>query len=202
MKFESRLRKLEDAAVRPEPEDQHACQDFWEMEMEWTALHLLRHLKPNFTLDQTDTFWTLDGRFALSQHRMDLRGLMGPRTESIQETMTPQRWERFLEADEEAADLLERLLELGEDAPVPDTYWEPRHKWHELGEVNDRLGRHDLGSIFEDAAEREATRRLTWTLIHNPGARAMLSELTRRRDAFVPQEGSVPMHLPSEGLKR
>lgn len=152
MKFESRLRNLEDATVRPEPEDQYACQEFWEME--WTALHLLRYLQPNFTLDQTDTFWTLDGRFALSQHRMDLRWLMGQRTEAIQETMTPERWETYLEVDEEAAELLERLLELGMDAPVPKTYREPSHMWHDLGEINDRLGNHDLGSIFVNAAER------------------------------------------------
>jgi hypothetical protein len=50
------------------------------------------------------------------------------------------------------------------------------------------LGNHDLGSIFADAEERESTRRLTWTLIHVPEARAMLSELTRLRDAFVAAE--------------
>lgn len=164
---------------------QRSYDDFWEMQMEWTALHLLRRLEPDFTLDQADAFWTLDGRFALSQRRMDLRGLMGPRTEEIHETMPPERWARFLETDEEAAELLERLLELGEDAAVPDTYKMPGHQWHDLGEINDRLGNSELGSVFVDAEEREAVRRLTWVLIHNPIARAMLSELTRRRDVFV-----------------
>jgi hypothetical protein len=50
------------------------------------------------------------------------------------------------------------------------------------------LGKHALGSIFADAEERVATRRLTWTLIHVPEARTMLSELTRLRDVFVAEE--------------
>jgi len=44
-------------------------------------------------------------------------------------------------------------LELGEAAAVPADYREPGHKWHDLGDINDRLGRHDLGSICEDAEE-------------------------------------------------
>ena len=90
----------------------------------------------------------------------------------------------MLESDEEAAELLERLLQLGEDAVMPEDYREPGYQWHDSGEVNDRLGRHDLGSIFEGLEERETTRRLTWTLIHNPDARALLSGITRRRDSF------------------
>jgi hypothetical protein len=27
------------------------CGEFWEMEVEWTALHLIRGLEPDFTLD-------------------------------------------------------------------------------------------------------------------------------------------------------
>ena len=71
---------------------------------------------------------------------------------------------------------------------MPEAYREPNHGWHNQGEINDRLGNHDLGSIFADAEERESTRRLTWTLIHVPEARAMLSELTSLRDAFVAAE--------------
>jgi hypothetical protein len=171
---------------------------FFEMQIEWTALDLLRRVEPDFTLDAAGAFVTLDGRFAVSRRRMDLRGLMGPRTEKLQEAIrnAPERWRRFLIADDEAADVLERLLELGENAAVPDDYREPGHKWHDNGEINDRLGNHDLGSVFVDADEREATRRLTWTLIHNRGARVMLSELTCRRDAFVREEGSMPTDLP------
>jgi hypothetical protein len=44
--------------------------------------------------------------------------------------------------------------------------------------------------VFADADERETTRRMTWALIHDPGVLAMLSELTRRRDAFVAEEGT------------
>jgi hypothetical protein len=33
-------------------------------------------------------------------------------------------------------------------------------------------------------------------LIHDRGARVMLCELARRRDAFVREEGSMPTDLP------
>ena len=189
-----RLNRLE-AVERPDPEEEHRHEEeherseFWEMELEHTALHLLREVEPPFTLDSQDRFLTLDGRFALSRNRMDLRALMGPLTEQIQESIPPERWGRFLAADEQAAELLEQLLGMAEDAEVPDAYREPNHSWHDQGEINDRLGRPELGSIFADAEEREATRRLTWTLIHLPEGRAMLSELTRRRDAYVAEGG-------------
>ena len=84
------------------------------MEVEWTALHLLRGLEPDFTLDETGAFVTLDGRFAVGREHMDLRRLMGSHTQEIQDAIadTPQRWQRFLEADEGAADILQQLLKL------------------------------------------------------------------------------------------
>ncbi len=186
------------ARSEPDEDVRVGFEEFWEMQMESTALHLIRGIEPDFTLDETGAFWTLDGRFALSHRRMDLRGLMGPRTQEIQQTMPPERWGRFLAADEEAAELLERILQSGEDAAVPEDYKEPGHNWHDLGEINDRLGNRDLGSVFVNTEEREATRRLTWTLIHNVDAWAMLSELTRRRDAFVRAEYGMHPNLPSE----
>jgi hypothetical protein len=110
----------------------------------------------------------------------------------------PERWGRFLAADRESAELLHRLLELGEATAVPDGYKEPGHEWHDQAEIRERIGDpHGVGgSIFIDAEERELVRRLTWTLIHNPNARAMLSELTLRRDAFVADEGLMPEGLP------
>ena len=162
--------------------------EFWEMELEHTALHLLRGVEPYLTLDERDAFLTLDGRFALSRRRMDLCALMGPLTQQIQQSIPSERWGQFLAADEHAAQLLRQLLGRAQDAEVPDAYREPNHRRHNRGEINDRLGKHDLGSIFADAEERESTRRLTWTLIHDPEARAMLSELTRLRDAFVAEE--------------
>ena len=189
-----RVDRLEDERQRQTGADEAvletmpATDEFFEMEVENIALHLIRGIEPDFTLDETDAFVTLDGRFAVSRRRMDLRGLMGPRTEELQASIPPERWGRFLMADEEATNLLERLLELAEDASVPDNYREPGYQWHDHGEVCDRLGQHEFGSAFADAGEREATRRLTWTLIHDPDATAMLSELTRRRDAFVAEE--------------
>ena len=186
--LETERRRSEDGAdegTRPD------FREFWEMQIEWVALHLVRGLEPDFTLDAEGAFWTLDGRFAVSLQRIDLQGLMGPRTEEMQETMPRERWERFLESDEEAAELLERLLQLGEDAVVPENYREPGYQWHDQAEIRERLGDpHGVGgSIFLDAEERETTRRLTWTLIHNPDARALLSEITRRRDSFAAEDG-------------
>jgi len=52
---------------------------------------------------------------------MNLRSLVGPRTEAIQEDIAnmPERWRRFLGANEEAAELLERLLRVGRLGPCP-----------------------------------------------------------------------------------
>ena len=113
-----------------------------------------------------------------------MRALMGPRTRGLLEARPPERWERFLEA----AGLLGRLSTIADEAPVPEDYRTPLHEMHELGEINDRLGKHDLGSIFEDAGERERVRRLTRTLMHDPDARRMLSDLSLRRDAFAAEK--------------
>jgi hypothetical protein len=162
-----------------------AERSYW-MQMEWIAHSLLSGVEPSLTLDERGSFRTQDGRFALSRDREDLAALTGPLTIKRIEATPLGRWREFLETDERASGLLESLLEMAEDAEVPNEYRMPNHDWHEMGEINDRLGKHDLlGSIFEDAEEREATRRLTWTLTYEPDARAMLSELTRRRDLYV-----------------
>ena len=163
-----------------------AEQDYWQ-EMEWMAFSLVSGHEPLFSLDEAGALRSPDGRFAVSRERADLLGLMGPRGEAAASSASPERWQRFLE-DEEAAEILEELMDLAEAAIVPDSYREPAHRWHDLGEINDQLGDHDLGSIFADAEEREATRRLTWTLSYVPQARALLSELTGLRDGFVANE--------------
>jgi hypothetical protein len=207
MGLEKRVRRLEDEERTPataaERETVSSHGEFWEMQLEWEALRLLRDLEPGFTLDGSGAFFTLDGRFAVSPERMDLRGLMGPRTEALQEAIedAPERWGRFLETDHEAADLLDDIRALGEAAVVPEDYETPLRSEWTMEEVESRFSKspHKPCALFEDTEEREATRRLTWALIHNPDARAMLSELTRRRDAFVEAEGLMPAHLPPTG---
>jgi len=126
-----RVRKLEDrrkggfASAQAGPADEETkpdCGEFWEMQMWWTALHLVRGLEPDFTLNSEagDAFVTLDGRFAVSRERMDLRGLMGPRTRALQESMPRDRWGRFLAADVEGADTEDPLNHLEHTFIVPE----------------------------------------------------------------------------------
>ncbi len=74
---------------------QTAAEELYWMEMEWSALHVVRGCDPYFALDETGAFVTPDGRFALSRERReDLRGFMGPRTVELQKAIanTPERW--------------------------------------------------------------------------------------------------------------
>ena len=177
-------------ATAANPEAPPEPNELYEMEMGFTAVKLVQGTEPKYTLDEAGTFLTLDGQCALSRRRVDIQALLGPRTKQQQESIPPERWGRFLAADDDAADLLERIIGRAGDAAVPDDYREPNHDWNDLAEVCDQLGQHEFGSVFADADERETTRRMTWALIHDPGALAMLSELTRRRDAFVAEEGT------------
>ncbi|MBA2343992.1 MAG: hypothetical protein H0V83_02770 [Rubrobacter sp.] len=56
-------------------------------------------------------FYTLLGRPAQSLEFQDLRALHGPETERHNEAVPPERWERFLNSDERAAEILEELKE-------------------------------------------------------------------------------------------
>jgi hypothetical protein len=146
------------------------------MEMEWSALHLVRGCDPYFTPDKAGALVTPAGRFALSRDRReDLRGFMGPRTVQLQKVIanTPERWGQLIPGGRRGGCRVPRAtpVEIERDAPVPDTYKMPGH---ELGEINDQLGRHDLGSVFVISERKEATRRLTWTLTNSPDVRTML----------------------------
>jgi len=167
---------------------QTSAEQSWRMQMGWEASRLACGLEPDLTLDSEGlpggAFRTLDGRFALDRDRQDIAALMGPLTQRQQEAVEPGRWWRFLAADGEAEDLLDGLLGLAEDADVPDGFaaW-PSYEPTEA-EAEDFPGTMKPTAYFSDAEERDATRRLTWALIHDADARGMLSELTRRRDAF------------------
>jgi len=125
---------------------------------------------------------------------------MGPRTEALQEAIenAPERWSRFLAADEEAAELLERILELGEATAAPEDYETPLGGEWTQEEVVERFAGspHQPSALYVDAEERERGRALTWTLANNPDGQGMLAELTLRRDALVADEGLMPEDLP------
>lgn len=189
--IERRLRKLEAAtgAARETPAENDSCRGFFEMELEWIALDILRGREPYFTLHEDGAFRTQDGRFAVSPHRLNIQGLFRKDPTREEDAIAAERWQRLLEEDEQAADALERLLARAEDALVPGDYKMPNSRWHDLGEINDRLGDPDLGSVFVDREERERVRRMTYALTHVPEGRALLAEITRRRDLFADAEG-------------
>ncbi len=191
--LERRLGRLEavhaTGATRKTPVESDGYREFFEMETSWIALDLLRGRAPYFTLHEDGAFRTVDGRFAVSPNRLDIRGLFRRDPTREEEAVAAERWERLIEEDERAAEALERLWELAEDALVPVDYRMPNSRSHDQGEINDRIGNTDLGSVFADREERERVRRMTYVLLHVPEARAALCEITRRRDEFVDAEG-------------
>jgi hypothetical protein len=168
---------------------QTLAEEFYWMQMEWEALHLVRSVEPTLTLDEGGAFLAPDGRFALDRDLLDARGLHGPRTRELQEAVPPERWERFLAADERAAAAVERLLGLGEGADPPEGYATPLGGEPTREEADAFGGTRKPTALYEDAQERERVRRLVWALACDPEARRLLSELTRRRDAFAAAEG-------------
>ena len=163
----------------------------WAMEMEWTALSLVRGVDPGFTLDEEGVFFTLDGRFALSRQRMDLQALMGPQTMKLKESIPLEWWREFLNADEEAAKLRECLQSKVDSFAVPEDFELPMEDSHRMREIRERIGdSHGLGeSVFLSSEEKDATRRMTYALLHDAESRAILSALTRRREALAAAEG-------------
>jgi hypothetical protein len=180
------LRKLEEQRRRAklqreeyaEEEQRRGYAEFWHIALGWIALHLARDLEPPYSLTKGDAFM-LPGtdRVAVSPDRMDLKALFEP----LQDGNHPprERWRRFLEADGEAADALESLLELAQACDVPESYTAPLF---EHATITGIAGRRD---VFLDDAEREDAMALAWVLTNNADARALLSEITSRRDAFV-----------------
>ena len=195
--LDRRLRRLEsstqghDVALSTEGSAQSTYEP-WAMEVEWTALSLVRGVDPGFTLDEEGAFFTLDGRFALSRQRMDLRALMGPQTVKLKESIPLERWGEFLDADEEAADLRERLQAQADSFTIPEDFELPMESSHRMREIRESIGDPQGvgGSVFLSPEEKEDTRRMTYVLLHDGESRAILSALTRRRIAFdAPQGG-------------
>jgi len=187
-RLEERARTQERAGTSPEQQEKRseAARAMWEMECEFIAHALVAGFGTSFGADEEGNFYAPDGRLAVGPDYLDFEALFGKRTEELVAAIPPDRWERFLVADEEAADLLEQLRARAEASDVPEDYREPNHKWHDHAEVSERVGGpHVMHSTFADADEREATRRMAWTLIRDQKARRLLSELLRRRDAFV-----------------
>lgn len=184
--------KREDAGSGEEvsEESRRTSREFWKMEVEDVALDLVRGDEPESSVDEAGNFYEPGeaGRRAVGPEHMDFQVLFNREATEKRASSIPEgRWERFLAADETAAEILDRLRARAEDAEVPDAHKMPNHRWHDQAEVRVRSAApHGVGgSIFADAEEREATRRMTWLLTYDPEAMRQLSELLRRRDAFA-----------------
>ncbi len=104
--------------------------------------------------------------------------------------MPHELWHRFLVADDAAADALERLFELADEADVPDNYATSISRDYSQEEVDDFKGTMKPTALFLDYGERESVRRLAWMLMHTPD-RALLSEVARRWVEFIEAEGAM-----------
>ena len=88
-----------------------------------SALALLRGGEPLYTVDEAGAFFTLDGRFVVSERFLSGAALL--RKAELEEARDPERWSRFLAHDEGAKDLLDQLLELAQATTVPDDFKSP-----------------------------------------------------------------------------
>jgi hypothetical protein len=174
---------------RPVTDGRHVwAEEAWWMQAAWEALTLVRGSEPGFTLHEDGVLRTPgDGRHVLSRGWYDTRNHFGPQTSRQHEEMAerPERWDEFLAADDEAADALDKLREIPEDLDAPRGFVTPISDDHTEEEVESFAGTMKPYPLFSDAEEREAVRRLAWALLYDPGARALFSDLTLRRDAFA-----------------
>ncbi len=164
-----------------------SAEEVWWMQAAWLALELIRGVEPGFTLGEDGALRTTDGRTVLTRARHDAAAHMGPETRRRQQEMTehPERWERFLTEDDAAAHALDGLLAIPEDLDAPRGFVTPICDSYTEEEADAFGGTMKPYPLFSDAEEREGVRRLAWALLYDPEARAMFSELTRRRDDFA-----------------
>ncbi|MGH3086277.1 MAG: hypothetical protein ACRDSJ_03025 [Rubrobacteraceae bacterium] len=156
-----------------------ACKDG----LESMAHDLAAGCEPDLTYANDGAFYTQLGRLALSPTFQDLQALCGREAEEHIESVPADRWERFLDSDEHAAELLDKLKGRA-GAGVPDGYrtWlEERER--EIGELHKREGLEEDGLTPPEVCEE--ARRLAWVLIHDPEAPDLLAELLARRDEFA-----------------
>jgi hypothetical protein len=167
------------------------AEESWWLEAGWLALTLVEASEPPFTLHEDGVLRTTDGRDVLSRDRHDLAAHCGPQTSRQHEAMIehPERWERLLDEDDAAASALDRLLAIPEDLDAPDGFVTPISDAYTEEEAESFAGTMKPHGLFRAARQREDVRRLAWALLHDPEARAALSDLTRRRDAFAAEEG-------------
>jgi hypothetical protein len=176
-KFRREVESLEDERRREQGAEEIAP-TFWHWLLEDVARHLLFEGEPEFTADEEGNLYSIvDGRLVGGpRRRVDIRDLIGDPLEERMNASSNLMWRRFLIADDEAEDLLERILARGAGAEPPEDF-----------RVCVGLYVPDGGD--PDPEDLEALRRLTWALATDTEAMRLLSDLTRRRDGFMAAEG-------------
>lgn len=163
-----------------------ACEQACKDELESMAHDLAAGCEPRLTVTTGREFYTGLGRPALTPAFMDLEALFGKETEDHDASVPPDRWERFLDSDERAAELLDELKERAGAADVPDDYRTWLEEWD--GGAREPHKREGFG-LEEEALTtpetREEARRLAWALIRDPEALGLLAALLARRDEFA-----------------
>jgi hypothetical protein len=201
-----RLERLEASSQSPKdltasPEmDEHRtewAERTWRDEIESLAWDLVHGFEPLLVVDRRGDFYTLDGRFALGREgslnvQAWFSGLQRAKDEDAELAaieVRQDRWERFLIFDEEAAEIHKRLQERAKAAEVPDEYRLPLEEFHARHDIDDAGSAPcEEKSVFRSPEDKEAVRRLTWTLIHDAEALALLAGLHERFGRFVAEE--------------
>ena len=180
MGLEGRLRKLESG--RPAGRDPEDAPDptFYRWMLESVARALLFSGEPEFTADAEGNLYSIaDGRLVAGPwHRAHIRDVMGEPLAERLAVASRSTWRRFLASSpDDVEELLERLFARRRAVDSPPDFrvcvgiYVPE------------------GAGAPDPEDEEALRRLTWALATDAEAVRLLSELTRRRDVFVAEEG-------------
>lgn len=193
-RLEAIRRKRGGPGARPEDEETKRrrtdlARQQWETELFMVSLRLVRGRGPDFDVDQDGNFRDETGRLLVGPTRVDFAAYGRAKDRELarrKRTMEGYaddpplsgRWEPFI-GSERAEAVLQRLWKLAKRAPVPEAF-RPR-LWLEMTEMDPEM--------FDGPEQEERVRRLSWTLLHDANAIALLAELCEERAVFVGLKG-------------
>lgn len=200
--LQGRLGALESRLLPAESTDRdpRRYEGEYKAQLETTATDLVLGYGPDLSY-KDGAFHTPDGRLALSPSYMDIQSLMGSGYEERVRELQVEAWERCLSDDGRVEEIVAELFEMADDTEPPPDYWTWQMSWPHRPEDLARgyhAGRTPPasegvpsgcdGEPPMEPEDRERARKLAWSLIHEPQARAKLEELCRRRDSYIQLE--------------